>query len=90
MLFLKLKLILRVGEIRDDIDKSSKIVLLRKMIPIIKNKFMVDSSDINYCKIIEWCLENGLLQQALTIYIEKFQSIFFEKIIVVYEQNLIK
>lgn len=79
----------RVGEIRDDIDKSSKIVLLRKMIPIIKNKFMVDSSDINYCKIIEWCLENGLLQQALTIYIEKIPKyIFSEKIIVAYEPKL--
>ena len=64
MLFLiNLKLILKGSRNCDDIDKSSKIVLLRKMIPIIKNKFMVDSSDINYCKIIEWCLENGLLSR---------------------------
>ena len=52
-------------------NSDSRVVLLQQMIPIIREKFMLYSEQLDYCNIIEWCINNGLIQQALTIYIEK-------------------
>ena len=55
-----------------------RIVILKNLLTVIENKFFKDDTDsIDYCSIVEWCLENGLVQQAITVYIEKIPSYIF-------------
>ena len=51
--------------------------VFQNILPVIKNKFIDSTSD--YCSIIEWCLNNGLIQQALTIYIEKIPEMLLDQ-----------
>lgn len=59
-------------------------VIVNQFLPIIKQKFFGESEDrrVDYIKLVEWCLENDLLQQALTIFTEKIPISIFEKKIV--------
>lgn len=57
-------------------------VIIHQFIPIIRDKFFVDQTQPDYCKLIHWCLDNGLVQQALTIFNEKIPIALFEKGIV--------
>lgn len=66
---------------------DSRVVLLKQMIPIIREKFMLDSEQFDYCNIIEWCINNGLIQQALTIYIEKIPKYLFDNKIITVDNN---
>lgn len=54
--------------------ESSNIegVILKNLLPVIEEKFFGDNGGkADYVRIIEWCLDNGLIQQALTIFVEK-------------------
>lgn len=58
---------------------ETKIVILGNLLPVIENKFFDGTSDsIDHCRMISWCLENGLIQQAVTIYIEKIPKYIFD------------
>ena len=46
-----------------------------EMLPVIKQKFFGESESADYISIIKWCLNNNLLQQALTLYTEKIPEI---------------
>ena len=61
----------------EKIEKPDSVEsIFQNILPVVKNKFVSDCSD--YCSIIEWCLDNELVQQALTIYIEKIPEILFD------------
>lgn len=71
----------KVRMIRSD---ETKIVILGNLLPVIENKFFEGSSDsIDYCRMIKWCLENKLVQQAVTIYIEKMPKYIFDNRILI-------
>ncbi len=54
-------------------------LLLNNMVPIINQKFFGGSDDADYISIIQWCIDNGLIQQALTLYVEKIPEYIFKK-----------
>ncbi|MCD8094865.1 MAG: TM1812 family CRISPR-associated protein [Ruminococcus sp.] len=67
---------------KSEIARAENVFLLKLMIPLIKSKFFSDESGkpkIDYTQIIQWCLDNGYIQQALTIYVEKIPEYFFTK-----------
>lgn len=53
------------------------------LIKLIKNKldFCFDEN-YSYPKLIKWCVENGMIQQAVTIYIEKMPEYYFRNKII--------
>ena len=66
-----------VNEI-ENIDEPDPVeAIFKSILPVIKNKFIENTS--NYCDVIKWCLDNGLIQQALTIYIEKIPEMLLDE-----------
>lgn len=54
--------------------------LFSSIIDVIKQKFAItEENEIDYMHLIEWCIDNNLLQQALTIYTEKIPVYLYEK-----------
>lgn len=53
--------------------------LFSQLFPVFYKKFFGTSEEPDYCHIIIWCLENHLIQQAVTIYIEKIPKYLFDK-----------
>ena len=55
------------------------IVLIKQFLPTIKEKLLgVEENHVDYVRIVNWCLDNMLIQQALTIYNEKIPRYLFE------------
>lgn len=57
--------------------------LIQYLIPAIKRKLYLDKNltangHINYPLLIKWCLDNGLLQQAITLFAEKMPVYYSE------------
>lgn len=67
-------------------DNASSIesVILKQFLPVIKEKLIGTSDKVDYLKIIRWCLDNTLVQQALTIFVEKIPVYLFEHGIIKY------
>ncbi len=74
------KLKASITELEKNQDSNDiKIVILKQLLPVIKEKLIGTNNDtIDYIKIIQWCLNNMLIQQALTIYVEKLPVYLFE------------
>lgn len=51
----------------DDIE----YVVLKQMLPVIREKILGDGDSIDYPRIVRWCVDNGLIQQALAVFVEK-------------------
>lgn len=58
--------------------------IFAELLPIIKEKFFGENDSADYLSVIEWCINNNLLQQALTIYTEKIPEIIFKNEWIVY------
>ena len=54
--------------------------MLKLLIPTIKHKLYIDEQ-VSIPNIIRWCVDNNLLQQAVTLYVEKMPEYYFEKLI---------
>lgn len=65
-------------------SNDTRVVVLRQLIPVIREKFFGSSlsSEIDYCRMIGWCLDNGLVQQALTVFTEKIALELFRREII--------
>lgn len=63
---------------------DTRVVVLRQLIPVIREKFFGSSlsPEIDYCRMIGWCLDNGLVQQALTVFTEKIAIELFKREII--------
>lgn len=78
----------QIEKVRAIDSTDTKIVILENLLPVIENKFFKGNSDtIDYCRMIKWCLENKLVQQAVTIYIEKIPKYIFENKILICDKN---
>ena len=57
--------------------------MFQSMIPTIREKMrlkeVVKQGKINYPVLIDWCTDNGLIQQATTLYVEKMPFYYSEK-----------
>ncbi len=78
-----------INALRSAIDECSlqepndmESVIIHQFIPIIRDKFFVDQTQTDYCNLVHWCLDNGLIQQALTIFTEKIGIYIFNKHII--------
>ncbi len=59
------------------------VEMFKSLIPIIKEKMYLDRSKKNDKSfdpsLISWCIDNRLLQQAITIYTEKIPDLYFSE-----------
>lgn len=46
-------------------------VIIKRFLPIFKEKIIGESTTVDYLRIIQWCVGNKMVQQALTIIVEK-------------------
>ena len=67
-----------ISEIENISANDISIMLFKEMIPVIKNKFFPNGTQIDYLSMIEWCCQNNLIQQALTLCTEKIPYYLFE------------
>ena len=49
------------------------------LVPVIREKFFLESKS-RYLSLTEWCLKNDLLQQAITLYVEKLPKAYFTEL----------
>ena len=63
-------------KIENNPQPSDNETRLKEIIPVIRKKFFPDNKS-RYLGLIKWCLDNGLIQQAVTIYIEKMPKAYF-------------
>lgn len=49
------------------------------LVPVIREKFFSESKS-RYLSLTEWCLKNDLLQQAITLYVEKLPKAYFTEL----------
>lgn len=59
-------------------NQDLKIAMLKKLLPLMKEKLYLDRLGQNdyYIKLIKWCLENNMLQQALTLIEDKMPKAY--------------
>ena len=63
----------------EDIDnRDLKVAMLKKLVPLMEEKLYLDHLGQNdyYIKLIKWCLENNMLQQALTLIEDKMPKAY--------------
>jgi len=58
---------------------SEDIILFKSLIGTVREKFYMNNDSIEYPDIIRWCLDNRLIQQAVTIYVERIPEYFYKK-----------
>ncbi len=71
----------KLNQLNDISVNKSKLVIFKQLIPMIREKFFGSNNSIGYPDIVKWCVENGFIQQALTIYVEMIPRYLFDNII---------
>lgn len=70
-----------VQKMKNEIHSEDEIAIqmLKNLLGEIQKKLFLNEQEkgMSYLQIIRWCLENNLLQQAITFYIEKTPDIFY-------------
>lgn len=70
------------------ISNSIESVILQQFIPVFDEKLLGEQHDkVNYPKIITWCLDNMLIQQAFTLFVEKIPVYVLENGLLDYTGN---
>lgn len=83
------KLTTAMDNLKNDNDSDAFVILFKSMLPTIKEKFFSgDSNEINSLHLIKWCLDNGLLQQALVLCVEKIPDVLINNKIVEYNGKI--
>lgn len=65
-------------ELENDESEDIFIQMLKTLLPTIKQKMYVKDGKISDLDLIFWCLENNMLQQAATIYVEKMLRYYYD------------
>jgi hypothetical protein len=102
--FIRLGMIDRIGEVikrlKVCIDKckevddngSVEVVILKQFLDVIDKKLIGgdvwNDKSINYCRLVHWCLDNRLVQQAVAIFTEKIPIVLFDKNLMKYYGNV--
>ena len=66
-------------KIEENSDPSDDEARLKEIIPVIREKFFSFNKS-RYLGLMKWCINNGLLQQALTLYVEKMPKAYFKEL----------
>lgn len=74
---------LKVSNINSSLDLCRKSnhqsvfsSMFETMQPLFAEKMMTKKGKVSYFRMINWCLDNNLIQQAATLYIEKMPEIY--------------
>lgn len=61
--------------------KDVQVHMFRDLLQVIKKKFYIEGDNVafTYPKLIKWCMDNGLWQQAITLYVEKMPIFYRQK-----------
>lgn len=63
-------------------------ILFKSISGVIREKFGVrDGRKIDYIDVIRWCLDNKMIQQAVTIYVEKMPEFLFQEGFLTYDEE---
>ena len=81
------KLVEKIDEFSKNKSDNLYSQMFQSILPIIKERLyldhVIDEKDnkkvVNYPYIIKWCLDNDMLQQALTLYVERMPKYYFDK-----------
>lgn len=65
--------------------ESMDMLLFQQLISLIRQKFYMENNRLDYPSIVKWCLDNRLIQQAVTIYIEKMPEYLFSTKVLTYD-----
>lgn len=71
-------LIDNIKELESSKENDIYILMLKSLVPTIKEKMYLEE-EINYPKMIKWCAENNMIQQAATIYTDKMPQYYYRK-----------
>lgn len=71
-------------------DNGNGLFIIKTVIPLIRQKFHISTNgkEVSRLGIIRWCLENGLIQQALTIYNEIVKNMIIEEGLIEIDNNV--
>ncbi len=68
-----------LSELENVQSDSKDITLFKSLSKTIRSKFNIHDGEIEYPAIVRWCLDNRLIQQAVTVYVEKMPEYFYKK-----------
>ncbi|MFC4803846.1 TM1812 family CRISPR-associated protein [Filifactor villosus] len=60
-----------IKNLEDDTTQDIFVQMFKTLIPTVKEKLYIDKASPSILDLAQWCLENNMLQQAVTIYNEK-------------------
>lgn len=70
-------------------NAAEEEILFGSIVGVIRSKFQTHGEgDIEYPDIINWCLDNNMIQQAITIYVEKIPEYFIKNGLIDYTGKL--
>ena len=80
-----------IKDYRDNgVSDNIESVIVHQFLPIIQKKLLGDETSLDYLSIIQWCLDNALIQQALTIFESKIPKYLFDKKLIEYRSNSVR
>ncbi|WP_044975900.1 TM1812 family CRISPR-associated protein [Ruminococcus sp. HUN007] len=68
---------------------SKEAILFKSLSKVIRKKFYMDKDNrkIEYTDVVRWCLDNKLVQQAVTVFTEKMPKYFFDHNLFTVDEN---
>lgn len=66
------------GNLKDIMISSMNEIIRKKIFGVSENLSLIENGRIDYCRLIEWCVENKMYQQAATLYIEKIPVVYWQ------------
>ena len=66
------------GTLKDIMISSMNEIIREKIFGVKDNLTLIENERIDYCRLIEWCIENKMYQQAATLYIEKIPVVYWQ------------
>lgn len=64
-------------ELKNIMIQSMKDVIRKKIFGEATNAKLIERNEINYYRLIDWCIENKMYQQAVTLYVEKVPIVYY-------------
>ena len=65
-----------INTLEQDISTDIFVQMFKTLIPTVKEKLYIDKTPPSILDLSQWCLDNNMLQQAVTIYNEKILSYY--------------
>lgn len=67
-----------INTLEQDISDDIFVQMFKTLIPTVKEKLYIDKTPPSILDLSQWCLDNNMLQQAVTIYNEKILFYYYD------------